>query len=328
MKSKSVFLAFLVVLIFALTAFAGTVQLPQTGQTKCYDSAGAEIACAGTGQDGDIRAGVAWPEPRFVITYCNATAPCADQSSDCDANPSTDVVTDKLTGLMWPKNGNLAGAMTWYSAIDYANNLTLCGHSDWRLPNVNELESLVNSNMPYANAWLNTQGFNNVLSSYWSSTTYAKDIYSAWYVAMHKGYVVHDIIGKGDTGSYAGYAWAVRSEQFSSVISLPQTGQKTSYASGDDGDIQAGVVWPSPRFTDNDNSTVTDNLTGLIWTKDANVPGPSACNPGTYKTWQEALEYIKCLNSWSYLGHHDWRLPNKKELYSLIDYSNYNPALL
>ena len=68
MKSKTVFLSFLVLLIFALTAFAGTVQLPQTGQTKCYDMAGIEINCAGTGQDGEIRAGVPWPIPRFLIT--------------------------------------------------------------------------------------------------------------------------------------------------------------------------------------------------------------------------------------------------------------------
>ncbi len=48
------------ILLFAInTAFAGAVQLPQTGQTKCYDTAGAEIECAGTGQDGEIRTRVA-----------------------------------------------------------------------------------------------------------------------------------------------------------------------------------------------------------------------------------------------------------------------------
>src|SRR3989338_10110057 len=45
---------------------AGTIQLPKTGQTKCYDTVGAEIDCKGTGQDGEIQAGVAWPDPRFT----------------------------------------------------------------------------------------------------------------------------------------------------------------------------------------------------------------------------------------------------------------------
>jgi len=52
-----------------------------------------------------------------------------------------------------------------------------------------------------------------------------------------------------------------------------KTGQTTSYATGDDGDLQRGIPWPNPRFTDNEDGTVTDNLTGLIWLKDANCFG-------------------------------------------------------
>jgi len=112
--------------LMAGLSFAGTVNLPQTRQTRCYDTAGVEIPCPGTGQDGEIQAGVEWPSPRFTV--------------------SGKVVTDNLTGLMWTKNGNLPnGAMTWDQAIDYCNNLTLGGYSDWRLPNVNELESLINA---------------------------------------------------------------------------------------------------------------------------------------------------------------------------------------
>jgi len=142
---------------------SGLIDLPRTGQTKCYDSAGTEISCAGTGQDGEIQAGIAWPDPRFTITYCDGNGPCANQSSDCDQNPSTDVVTDNLTGLMWARNGNLPnGKMTWYPAIDYANNLNLSGHSDWRFSNVNELDSLRNADEPNTATWLNnTQVFNS-----------------------------------------------------------------------------------------------------------------------------------------------------------------------
>src|SRR5210317_2432615 len=57
------------------------------------------------------------------------------------------------------------------------------------------------------------------------------------------------------------------------VIPVEKTGQTTSFRTHDDGDLKKGVAWPDPRFTDNDNGTVTDNLTGLIWLKKANCFG-------------------------------------------------------
>jgi hypothetical protein len=69
-----------------------------------------------------------------------------------------------------------------------------------------------------------------------------------------------------------------------------------------------------------------DNNTGLIWTKDANAPGPAICTPATTKNWQAALDYVKCLNMNSYLGFTDWRLPNRNELSSLVNYDHLNQA--
>ena len=54
---------------------------------------------------------------------------------------------------------------------------------------------------------------------------------------------------------------------------VAKTGQTTPYSVSDDGNYQAGVASPEPRFTDNEDGTVTDNLTGLMWTKDANIFG-------------------------------------------------------
>jgi hypothetical protein len=106
---------------------------------------------------------------------------------------------------------------------------------------------------------------------------------------------------------------------------VEKTGQTTSYETGDDGDLEKGIEWPNPRFTDNGNGTVTDNLTGLIWLKNANRAG------GTM-LWAAALAYCNSLaddaselTDGSVAG--DWRLPNVKELQSLIDYGRYNPAL-
>jgi len=105
----------------------------------------------------------------------------------------------------------------------------------------------------------------------------------------------------------------------------PKTGATTSWATGDDGDLEKGVAWPNPRFTDNGNGTVTDNMTGLIWLKDANA------GDGT-ETWPDALTLCSALangqqglSDGSSSG--DWRLPNIKELQSLIDFGQVGPAL-
>ncbi len=107
-------------------------------------------------------------------------------------------------------------------------------------------------------------------------------------------------------------------------MDIPQTGQTDLYAVGDDGDLQMGVAWPDPRFTDNEDGTVTDNLTGLLWLKDANCFGG--------RSWANALSDANgladggCgLSDGSLAG--DWRLPNVKELQSLIHYGVHDPAL-
>ncbi len=66
---------------------------------------------------------------------------------------------------------------------------------------------------------------------------------------------------------------------------MPATGQTISYAAGDDGALAKGTVWPTPRFVDNGDQTMTDNVTNLVWTKDGNAPGPNTCGPATTKTW-------------------------------------------
>lgn len=93
---------------------------------------------------------------------------------------------------------------------------------------------------------------------------------------------------------------------------------------GSDGNLQKGVPWPNPRFTDKGDGTVRDNLTGLIWLKDAGVIGSRA--------WKDALAICGALQSeecglsdGSVEG--DWRLPNINELQSLIDWRYCNPAL-
>jgi Protein of unknown function (DUF1566) len=143
-------------------ALAAPADVPVTGQTLCYDSAGAEIDCAtpGMGQDGDFPAGAAWPNPRFVVNDCGTPT-----------SVFAHVVTDRLTGLMWRRAVGVVPVI-WTTAITAMNGVTVCGFSDWRLPNVNELKSLMNFGVPSPAAWLSAQGFVNVpLAIFWTSTT-------------------------------------------------------------------------------------------------------------------------------------------------------------
>ena len=119
---------------------------------------------------------------------------------------------------------------------------------------------------------------------------------------------------------------------------LPKTGQTTCYDTtaysssscpvsgfpGQDGDLQKGVAWPNPRFITGTTGVVTDTLTGLIWLKNANCFG--------LRNWTMALSDANSLatgncglSDGSVAG--DWRLPNVRELHSIVHYSVGSPAV-
>jgi len=111
---------------------------------------------------------------------------------------------------------------------------------------------------------------------------------------------------------------------------LPVTGQTTVYRAGDDGHFQTGLpdkntaaliqLFGNPdsatRFVDNGDGTVTDNVTGLMWVKDAATAPGAPFN--AVSTWSAAIDDCLALN---YAGHTDWRLPNVSEVLSIVDYS-------
>jgi len=142
----------------------------KTGQTECYDAYGGSIICTDTGQDGDLQKGVAWPDPRFT-------------------DNDDDTVTDNLTGLMWAQNANADGIKTWEEALTYCNGLMLGEHTDWRLPNVKELQSLIDYGnsvpaLPSGHPFTIVQ-----LYAYWSSTADAYYSSFAWFVSLSYGSV-------------------------------------------------------------------------------------------------------------------------------------------
>ena len=270
--------------------------LPKSGQTSIYAS----------GDDGNIQAGVEWPVKRFT-----------------DNGDGT--LTDGLTGLMWLKDGGCLYKKSWSTAlttiVDFSGSPAkyhcaeyIGSYSDWRLPNMREIESLMNLGVSNSSSWLNSNGFKNVKSSsYWVSTSYAASTTYAWMANLMNGTTTYS----WKRNSY--YILAVRSSTSEKSYNVPQTGQTSSYAVGDDGFIEAGLEWPTPRFTDNKDGTVTDNLTGLMWLKDG----------GCIKNnWSSSLKTIAGLNNHTggifcigYTADHtDWRLPNVKELDSLVNY--------
>lgn len=209
MLKKIITTLFIVQAVFFLLnsacTHAATIQLPRTGQTKCYDTAGTEIACATTGQDGDKLKGAAWPTPRFT-------------------DNGNGTVTDNLTGLIWLKNANCtetvgsiakgSGYLTWPDALTWSNALAAgsCGLTDssvagdWRLPNITELKSLVDLSQQNP-AIPSGHPFSNVQSSwYWSASTYPYGASTAWGVNMSDGIVSSGFDVKADVN----YVWPVR----------------------------------------------------------------------------------------------------------------------
>ena len=121
---------------------------------------------------------------------------------------------------------------------------------------------------------------------------------------------------------------------------VTKTYPTAGYAVGDDGWNQIGVAWPNPRFspvaTSGDaTNQIRDNLTGLIWARNANlasnVTGLAWTTTIGTCTWFQAFDVITNsagpVNGANYGGANDWRLPNMRELYSLIDWQFWNPPL-
>ena len=238
------------------------------------------------------------------ISYKNNTIRFKDNNNK--------TITDSLTNLTWAKDAGVSPRVNWEKAFEFIEKLNknkYCGHDDWRLPNMLELKTLMDYETDKPAEALEKSGFDNVQNDYWSSTTFMYKNDDAWvqiFTNAHmpncrpkiKFFHVLPVRGKS---------------------AVMQTGadhlENYKFVLNEDGASPFGIKEPSPRFFNNKDGTLIDNMTGLMWTKNADIGGMVNFN--------EAVSLLKEFNSKNNnnnCGYTDWRLPTVNELLTLANY--------
>lgn len=271
-----------------------------TGQTACYDDDGPAIACP------------AENDP----FYGQDAQHTGNASSYTDNGDGT--VSDNVTGLMWQQSADTDGdgdidaadKLTYAEAGAYCDNLTLVNHDDWRLPNIKQLYSLIDfsGTDPSGYEGTDTSGLipfidTDYFDFAYGDTSAGERLIDAQY-ASSTLYVSNTGGDGGSTmfgvnladGRIKGYGLTLFGQDKTFFVLC--TRENTNY----------GVN----NFAGNGDGTITDNATGLMWAQD---------DSGAGLNWEQALVWVEQKNAANYLGYSDWRLPNAKELQSIVDYT-------
>lgn len=195
-------------------------------------------------------------------------------------------ITDRVTGLMWQKTDG--GEMSWEKAKDYARNLRIGSHQDWRLPTSMDLFSILNHDRH--GPAMDTHFFARTEAQYWwTDSPLAGDNSKVWLVNAGGGIGAHAARETTSAG-----------------------GDRTVHVRCVRGNSPFGR---GPSLHDNGDGTITDEKTGLIWQK---------ITTDHAMTWEQALTHCGKLRL---AGQADWRLPNIKELRSISDDRKVEPSL-
>ncbi len=228
------------------------------------------------------------------------TCPAEGQSLAQDGSYATNMpsytvntdgtVTDDNTGLMWQREDD-STPRTWADAVNYCESSMLGGYTDWRLPDKKELFTLVH------------YGYWNEGDPAISDDSTPTIDPAAFPNTSLSAYWSSTVSARSNDG-----AWAVSFDPYLYLMAI--NGKSSTLLTR----CVRGEHLPSNILQDNGNDTISDLATGLMWQKKNNG----------YKTWDVALGYCEAL---SHGGYTDWRMPNIRELASLIDDTRYNPAL-
>jgi len=266
--------------------------LADTNQRQCFDNA-TIMTCPSTGQD------FFGQDAQYGWDTSHAAADRFTRNTTVAAEP---VVQDNVTGLIWQGcTAGLHGAgcatgtvetKTWQEARNYCTGLTWGGHDDWYLPDEYELQSIVDFGR-YSPA-IDDTAF-PATASYWFWSSSSSYTGSGWFVGFGSGAVAS--FGKDN----ASHVRCVRPGPGSARV----------------------LVRSTPVA---DEPVVQDSATGLLWQGCTAGLGGSDCATGSAetRTWQQALAYCAGL-AWG--GRGDWRLPDIKELRSIVDNRRLSPTI-
>ncbi len=227
-------------------------------------------------------------------------------------------VSDLVTGLMWQQTADADGdgdidaddKYTYTAAQTYCENLSLAGYTDWRLPHIKESYSLIDFRGVDCSAYNGTDTSaltpfidNTVFDYNWGDLDADERLIDSQY-ASDTQYV--DTSANNGNGTLFGVNFADgRIKGYGMVVGGTE---KTFFCMC----VRENTSYGVNSFVDNSDGTITDNATGLMWAQD---------DSGSALNWEEALAWVQTQNSANYLGYGDWRMPNIKELQSIVDYT-------
>jgi hypothetical protein len=289
--------------LLAAAALAATIFAQGTGgayvvvdsnQTLCWNDSGV-IACPSAGQP----------------FYGQDAQYAGNQPAYRDNGDGT--VSDLNTGLMWVRARG-SQQVTWATAAANAAACAVGGHTDWRMPTIKELYSLVEFTGANGTSMTSTAGYIPFLDTKYFGFAYGsgtsanlgdrvidcQDWSATRYVSttMNGNQTIFGVnFADGRLKGYPLYAPGSNN-----------TVGQVNYVRYVRGNASYGVS----DFTNNGDGTITDLATGLMWSK---------ADSGRGMNWGDALAWAQSQNAANYLGHSDWRLPNAKELHTILDYT-------
>ena len=279
-----------------------TYEIVDTGQDDCYD-------------DNDVLS--TWPAAGE--SFFGQDAQHTGNSPSFTHN-SNGTIMDNVTGLMWQKSPDTDGdgdidaddKLSYDDAVAGAGTFDLGGYDDWRLPTIKELYTLIDFNGvdPSGYAGSDTSGLipfidTDYFDFAYGDTSAGERIIDAQYLSATR--YVSTTMGGDDTVFGVNFAdGRIKGYPLSMFNS-----DKTFYVVY----VRGNTDYGQNAFADNGDGTITDNATGLMWVQnDSGGDAPGGLN------WEEGLSWVQVKNTENYLGYNDWRLPNVKELQSIVDY--------